>query len=55
VDEATRGIREEASVSPKWLQRSAVAAVWREFKAGRVHWSLVAALGNGGAGGLRGQ
>jgi len=30
---------EAASASTKWLQRSAVEAVWREYKAGRVHWS----------------
>jgi asparagine synthase (glutamine-hydrolysing) len=30
---------ESASTSTKWLQRSAVEAIWREYKAGRVHWS----------------
>jgi asparagine synthase (glutamine-hydrolysing) len=30
---------EAASASTKWLQRSAVEAIWREYKAGQVHWS----------------
>jgi asparagine synthase (glutamine-hydrolysing) len=35
---------EAASASTKWLQRSAVETVWREYKAGRVHWSRPWAL-----------
>jgi len=30
---------EATTTSTKWLQRSAVEAIWREYKAGRVHWS----------------
>jgi asparagine synthase (glutamine-hydrolysing) len=30
---------ESASTATKRLQRSAVEAVWREYKAGRIHWS----------------
>jgi hypothetical protein len=30
---------EAASAATKWLQRSAVETIWREYKAGRVHWS----------------
>jgi asparagine synthase (glutamine-hydrolysing) len=35
---------ESASASTKWLQRSAIGAIWREYKAGRVHWSRPWAL-----------
>ena len=35
---------EEACVATKWLQRSAVETVWRQFRAGRVHWSRPWAL-----------
>lgn len=30
---------EAASASTKWLQRGAVEAIWRGYKAGRIHWS----------------
>ena len=33
------GDLEAASASTNWLERSAVQAVWREYRAGRVHWS----------------
>ncbi len=30
---------EAASASTKWLQRTAMEAIWRGYKAGRIHWS----------------